>query len=67
MFESNQKIVSSIFEFSFNKTFDLNISFIQKLCDNILKKYYKKNNIQKNLEPIHWPGDNICTRRKKFL
>ena len=35
MFQSNQKTVLSIFEFSFKKTFDSNTSFIQNLFDKI--------------------------------
>ena len=40
MFQSNQKTVPSIFEFSFNKTFNSNTSFIQKLCDKILSLFW---------------------------
>ena len=35
MFQSNQKTVLNIIEFSFNKTFDSNTLFIQKLRDKI--------------------------------
>ena len=44
MFQSNQKTVFSIFEYSFNKTFDSNTSFIQKLCDktsSLRSEFYK--------------------------